>query len=106
MGLLTHGFAMTNALMYHDGLLVERVGATYVSGRWFLGLLGEKGLIGLLCLYAVIRKFRDKRYMDIVWIVLVLVLFPLGLNSIYLAGALWVYDLMMYSMAMLFFVSA
>lgn len=61
-------------------------------------------LIGLLCLYAVIRKFRDKRYMDIVWIVLVLVLLPLGLNSIYLAGALWVYDLMMYSMAMLFFV--
>lgn len=47
-GILTHGFAMTNALMYHDGLLVERVGATYISGRWFLGLLGEKGLIGAL----------------------------------------------------------
>ena len=47
-GILAHGYAMTNALMYHDGLLVERVGATYVSGRWFLGLLGEKGIIGKL----------------------------------------------------------
>ncbi len=48
-GIIAHGYAMTNAsLMYFDNLVIDRVGATFTSGRWFLGLLGEKGLVGKL----------------------------------------------------------
>lgn len=48
-GVITHGYAMTNLILYHDAAYWRNtVGATYSSGRWMLGFLGEHGLIGRL----------------------------------------------------------
>lgn len=41
-GLAAHGYMFFNKFSWHDDLFyLEGVGATYTSGRWFLGVLGE-----------------------------------------------------------------
>ena len=46
-GLAAHGLALTNVFAIHDNVhYFFSVGATYSSGRWFLGVLDEL-VIGL-----------------------------------------------------------
>lgn len=41
-GLAAHGLALTNVIAFHDNVhYFFSVGATYSSGRWFLGVLGS-----------------------------------------------------------------
>ena len=41
-GLAAHGLALTNVIAFHDNIhYFFSVGATYSSGRWFLGVLGS-----------------------------------------------------------------
>ena len=41
-GLVAHGYMFFNKFSWHDDMFyLKGVGATYTSGRWFLGFLGE-----------------------------------------------------------------
>ncbi len=94
-GLAAHGYMFFNKFSWHDDMnSLFRVGSTYTSGRWFLGVLGEcvqkcfgnvsvpwfNGLFSLLVLAAanvvLVELFRMKRSSSCILLGGLMVTFP------------------------------
>lgn len=95
-GVLAHGIVLVNKLSFHDDVnCLYSVGATYTSGRWGLGILGDiykkifganyslpliNGFIALLCIAVVsciiVHMFRVQEKIIVILISGLLVVIP------------------------------